>query len=228
MPIHLTRYLFGFALLSAASFSHAQAATPPVVQQPAMANPPIDLKPVVAQSKLPEPPSGFVWARMPELEVALPAPAGWVTRPQSAEFARVVTLVGTPRLVEMPSGKTELPSAILTARLMWHPQYVPGHETKAMDAQLVSIYEAIAGNKTINTILESSRELRADKKVMVMRYRIAPPGRTAVMAHMVAIGDPRTGFVYQFVFESPESQWEEQWKIGARMVGQLVIMFQHG
>jgi hypothetical protein len=189
---------------------------------PATAVPPILLKPAVAQAKLPIPPAGFAWQRLADMEVAVLTPEDWVDTPQLAEFTRGHTFS------IKPSGQKGEFRPTLTARLLWHPQFMPGYESKAMDAQLVTINDAIERNKKLQPVLHSSREVRAGKFVMTMRYRIAPPGAAPAVAHMVAIGDPNTGFVYQFSFECLESDWDTQWKIGEQIFAKLLILFQRG
>jgi hypothetical protein len=127
-----------------------------------------------------------------------------------------------------PAGHQTGPQTTLTASLLWHPQFAPGDERHAMDALLVTINDGVERNKKLNTVLQASREIRAGRFVMTMRYRIAPPGVAPAVAHMVAVGDPKTGFVYQFRFECLESEWDAQWKIGEQIFARLLILFQRG
>ena len=93
---------------------------------------------------------------------------------------------------------------------------------------LQSIADGIQSNKTDNKVLKGTLEDRANKKMLIVRYRNAPANLPPIVIHTVAIGDPLTGFVYEFIFESPEASWEDNWTIAEPMFRRILILFQRG
>ena len=44
------------------------------------------------------------------------------------------------------------------------------------------------------------------------------------MVHNLVIANDRTGMIYIVLYEAPESEWKEAWKIGEPILKQLIIV----
>jgi hypothetical protein len=53
------------------------------------------------------------------------------------------------------------------------------------------------------------------------RIRRTEKNRAPVLMEVFSIGNSRTNAVYLFVFESPEARWDDAWKLGEVMLGDL-------
>jgi len=117
-------------------------------QQPQSASrPPVPFVTDVAQVQLPEPPEGYVWHRIEELQVAVITPPNW---------KRLAKDEGTTRVVAFSPGPLNQNNQFdmgLTARLLWHPQSSSGNESRAMADVLGAIVRGIESNKADNKVL---------------------------------------------------------------------------
>jgi hypothetical protein len=213
MRMRLATFLLGIALLLTGQLSNAAAQNQTV--------PPIRFQPAIQTATLPTPPDGFVWQRIEAIEVAVLTPPAWKRIKKKGPFRKSTPFPNQP-LNEKGYFETGL-----TVKLLWHPQLSPGNEAKAVQALLVGIVEGIENNKD-NKVIRSSLEEKSGKKMVIVRFRNAPLELPPIVVHTVSIGDPNTGLVYQFIFEGPESQWEEQWKIGEKILSRLLVVYQNG
>jgi hypothetical protein len=176
----------------------------------------------IGQAQLPEPPDGYIWHRIEELQAAVITPPDWKRYAKDGPNSRVVAF--SPQ----PLDQNNQFDTGLTTRLIWHPQLSAGTEAKAMNEVLASIVRGIESNKADNKVLRGTVEDRAGKKMLIVRHRNAPANLPPIVVHTVAIGDPATGLVYEFIFESPESSWEDNWKIAEPIFRRIFVLFQRG
>jgi hypothetical protein len=185
-------------------------------------SPPIQFRPAVRESALPPAPKGFVWQRLEAIEVAVVTPESWKMHQKDDAVTKTFAFSGDPL-----NDKGQFETG-LTVRLMWHPQTLPGNEAKAAESVMAGIAKAIYNNKSDNQVIRSTLDDKAGKRVMIIRYRNAPAGLPPIVVHAMAIGDSRTGLVYQIIFESPERQWDDSWKIGEQILSRVSVFFQKG
>ena len=61
------------------------------------------------------------------------------------------------------------------------------------------------------------------RKLYGGRFRRVREGEEPVISQRVAFGNAATDTVYILLFESPESSWDEMWKLGETMLGKFVL-----
>lgn len=205
-------FLLGLVLCLTGSLSNAQTVSE--------TTPPVNFKSMLKSINLPTPPPGFVWQRIEAIEVAVLTPKDWKKYQKEGSFQKVFAF-SNESLDEKGFFETGL-----TVKLWWHQQAAPGNEAKAVESILAGIVHGIESNKVDNKVLRGTLEEMSDKKKLIVRYRNAPKGLTPIIVYSVSIGDPKTGLVYQFIFEGQEAQWDEKWKIGMKILNQLIILFQ--
>jgi hypothetical protein len=166
-------------------------------------NPPVAFVTDVRAAELPAPPAGFVWHRLDDIQVAVVTPADW--KKFAKQDGNAKTIAFSPKPLDQ-NGQFDIG---LTTRLLWHPQTRAGAEAKAMEEVLAAIVRGVESNKTDNKVLRGTVEDRGGKKMLIVRHRNAPASLPPIIVHTIAIGDPLTGLVYEFIFESPESSWDE-------------------
>ncbi len=184
--------------------------------------PPVAFKTDIRQAELLPAPAGFVWQRLEEIQAAVVVPEGW---------NRYAKRGPNERLVAFSPDKLDANNQFqtgLSVRLVWHPRAQAGQEAKAVEQILAAIVNSIESNKTDNKVLRGTMQERNGKKMLIVRHRNAPSGLPPVVVHTVAIGDPASGMVYQFIFESPETSWDESWKVGEQILSRILILFQRG
>lgn len=190
------------------------------VAQPAdTAKPPVAVAGTIKALDLPPIPSGMSWARIAEIDVAVPVPDGWQRHEKDAPFQRVFAFS------DQPLDQNGLFERGLTVKLLWHPQLAKGNEAQAVDAVLRGLAAGVQRNKD-NKILKGTLDEKNGKRVMIVRHRNAPTGLVPVIVHTMTIGDPQSGLVYQVIYEGPEATWDENWKIGEQILGRVYVAFQ--
>ena len=200
--------------------SASASAAPPAIA--ASSNePPVQFQPAVREWALPMLPIGFVWQRIEAIEVAVPTPEDWKMHHKREAYGKTYAFSGEPL-----NDKGQFETG-LTVQLTWHPQLSSINAAKAADLALQAISKSIL-NKADNQLLRGTLDNKAGKKVLIVRYRNAPPNLTPIIVHIMVIADPLTGLIYQFTFESPESQWAESWKIGEQILSRVSVFFQRG
>jgi hypothetical protein len=199
----------------------AGGSTPSAPAKPTQSStiPPVTLNNSFNDAALPDAPDGFAWQKIEPIDVAVLTPIGWKEHQRDIGYSRIFAFSDEPL-----DAKGFFETG-LTVKLLWHPYFMPGTEEKAVDDLLVGIAKGIKNNTADNTVIRGTREVQYGKPMLVVRYRNAPKGMTPIIVHTVAIGDPQTGLVYQFIFEGPESRWEKIWEIGDQIMSRLIILF---
>ena len=185
-------------------------------------NPPVAFTTDVQHAELPPSPDGYVWHRLSSIQAAVITPVGWNRYEKAGANSRVIAF--SPQALD----QNKQFDVGFTARLLWHPQLRSGVESRSAMAVLESIAQGIQSKKADNKVLRGTLEDRSNKKMLIVRHRNAPANLPPIVVHTVAIGDPLTGLVYEFIFESPESSWDDNWKIAEPMFRRILILFQRG
>jgi hypothetical protein len=197
------------------SLAGAQAAWP-------LADVPVAFSTDIEKAELLPAPEGFVWHRVDMMQVAVVTPVGWHRYETRGPANRVVAF--SPKALDQDNQF----DVGFTARRLWHPQLRAGNELSSATQVLASLVQGIESNKTYNQVLRGTLEERANKKMLVVRHRNAAANLPPIVVHTVAVGDPLTGLVHEFIFESPESSWDDHWKVAEPIFRRIVILFQRG
>ena len=179
--------------------------------------PPVEVKGRISALKPPPPPQGFNWVLLDELGAAVVVPDGWHRFAKTGPGARVAAFSPAPLRSD---GTFETG---FTLQLLWNPR---GKEAGGILAVAYTIIGEIDQNKRDNTPLQrGTMEERMGRKVVITRHRNAPPGLIPIVVHRMLIIDEKQSLLYMAIFESPESSWSENWKIGEEILRRIVIAF---
>jgi hypothetical protein len=161
------------------------------------------------QPDLPAPPDGFQWKWCDKVGVGLPQPTGWFFKSQSENGtdAFFVTKEDIETEGEFQTGLSlnvisrASRSGIPTASEYALRLASRGIEDKASVLDVIPLSD-IGHAKTVS-------------------YRIKARG--SVIHHFLIADDGDRVFI--FIYESPQSEWDEAWKIGEQMLTNLPIDF---
>jgi hypothetical protein len=158
---------------------------------------------------LPDPPAGFSWQRIPEIKAAFLKPDGWYYKAEEQEgtLAFFITAENIDTEGEFQTG--------LSLNVKTH---MNGTDAVAYAREFVSKLgqrnELIRKWETETGLLHGFGCLT----------RVPGDGKhPPVLMHSLAFGNSKTNTIYVFFFESPESQWEQAWKIGEKMMQLLIL-----
>ncbi|MGE0332907.1 MAG: hypothetical protein AB7P37_19685 [Ramlibacter sp.] len=199
----------------------ANALAPAAAQQTGAGRAPVSISGAVKAIELPAAPAGMAWWRIEEIDVAVPVPDGWKQHRKDGPSFR------TFAFSDQPLDRNGLFERGLTVTLLWLPQLPAGSEAQATEIMLRGLAAQIQKSPD-NKVLTGTLEEKSGKRVMVIRYRNAPSGIPPIIVHTMFIGDPRTGLVYQIIYEGPEATWEDNWKIGEQILKRVYVAFQAG
>lgn len=159
-------------------------------------------------AELPAAPLGFSWIEIPEIGGAFLLPTGWHFR-KRGDFQFFLTPVG------MEPGKPfETGLKISVGRKV--------SESTGWEAPAYS--EVIASAPSDGEeLLDSWQSSFGTLQLFGARLRRAREGLEPVIFQRIALGNGETDTMYILLFESPESSWQEMWKLGETMLKQFVL-----
>lgn len=197
------------------------ALAPVAAQQTGAGPASVSISGAVKTIELPAAPEGMTWQRIEEIDLAVPVPDGWKQHRKDGPSFR------TFAFTDQPLDKAGLFERGLTATMLWLPQLPAGKEAQATDIIMRGLATQIQKSAD-NKVLTGTMEEKNGKRVMVIRYRNAPQQMPPIIVHTMLIGDPKTGLVYQIIYEGPEATWGENWKTGEQILKRVYIAFQAG
>ena len=162
---------------------------------------------------LPASPAGFSWVELTEVRAALLLPSGWHFRQRGNGDGHTFVYFLSPE----PLAAVEHIEAGLTVsvgRKISEGSGVPAPAyAEALSAALSE------GEELVDSWTNTSGTL----PLFGARIRRAREGQEPVIFQRLAIGNGTTDTLYLIVFESPESAWQEMWKLGEKMLEQFLL-----
>lgn len=155
--------------------------------------------------ELPPPPGGFSWKRIESIKAAFLVPAGWHFFEETQGEIRGIFITK-----EKIRGGSQF-STGLTINV----QKVQGSASeRAM--------KAIAQLARLGTYDDLRESEHGAMKLYGAHVHVTadPPAFTE---EVLAIGNDKTGTLYILIFESPDSSWDEAWKIGQVILDRFLL-----
>lgn len=154
---------------------------------------------------LPTPPAGFTWQEIPELKAAFLRPKNWFFKREESKdtLAYFITKESVENGGEFQTG--------LTVNVFRHKKDSALETAKYYIDQLASKKH---GDKW-------ARDMGPFKEFGCLTRDTDASGTTVMQTLMVA--NPKTNTLYLFIFESPGTSWDSEWKIGKQITDSLVI-----
>ena len=154
---------------------------------------------------------GMEWKKLDELGVAVQIPLSW--HPNVKRGAQFRTVAFSPKPLDA-NGAFEVG---FTASLLWDKQ---GNTDPVR--LLHELFQGIKANPK-NTVIRDSFQESNGRGSVIVRYRNASEGEAPTIVHKMLVADRGDRVVWVFTFESPEAEWEEQWKMGERILGRVYL-----
>ncbi|WP_426058859.1 hypothetical protein [Hymenobacter sp. B1770] len=172
--------------------------------------------PAVAQkynAELSTPPAGFAWQALPEIKGAMLMPEGWYFKPEGQKDANAYFLT-QEEIVD--GGEFQTGVSINVNRKL----KAKSGRTAPDYAKAFSARTGIGPNLEV---LEKQATVDGLFHKYMVRYRASPADADPKIICQLAIGNAKTDTLYILVFESPEKDWVEAWKLGDVMLKELVL-----
>lgn len=150
---------------------------------------------------LPPAPSGFTWQQIPELKAAFLRPNGWFFRKeeQKGTLTYFITKEDISKTGEFHTG--------LTVNV-FHLK-----KDSAVDRGR-DLIDQIATQKHANKFSQEAGPF----KEFGCHYT-----DSEATVHNLTVANPKTNTLYLFIFESPQSTWDDAWKLGKQIMDKLAL-----
>ena len=161
---------------------------------------------------LPQPPSGYSWARCDEINGAFLRPEGWHFKKQRENdiWGYFITKENIDIEGKFSTGLT----VNVIPNIPQKTGYSPSQYAEAY------IKEGSSKKEVIRNLWSNSN---GPFKSFGVALRNPASKTGAYITHHLAIGNDTTGTLFIIIFEGPEDTWESAWKIGEPMLKQFLI-----
>jgi hypothetical protein len=160
----------------------------------------------IEAAELPGGPVGFSWVEIPEIRGAFLLPTGWHFRPRGD-----IQYFLTREPIE--PGRSFEPG--LTVSVVRKVSESTGWEAPAYSEAIAS---ALSDGEEL---LDSWQSRLGTLQLFGARMRRTREGQAPVIFQRLVLGSDATDTMYILLFESPESSWQEMWKLGDTMLKQF-------
>ncbi len=162
---------------------------------------------------LPPSPDGYRWERFTEVQSAFLCPTNWhrFHKPGNSSHTYVLS---KESVEDEGSFETGLTVQVIKGIQM--------HKGMPPSAFATGMAQSSLGQKE-NTMLSSQDLSSGPFKAFGLRYRNAPAVAKPIIIHQVLIANDKTDTLFVVTLESPESSWEETWKLGEVMLKRFLI-----
>ncbi|WP_226186841.1 hypothetical protein [Hymenobacter nitidus] len=172
--------------------------------------------PATAQTPKPAPgqvaaPMGFKWQLLPEVKAAMLLPYTWSYKAETSRDAQAYFLT-RERIV--PGGQFQTGVSLNVVRQM-------KAKSKQSAAAYAQAFSASSGRKAGQQVLGQESKVQGPLRLYGVRYRVTGGAAGAKIIQQWAIANTVTDTFYLLLFESPEKDWPQAWKLGEEMIKQL-------
>ena len=162
---------------------------------------------------LPPSPNGYRWERFTEVQSAFLCPTNWHRFHKAANSSH--TYVLSKESVEK-NGSFETGLTVLVIKGIQKHKGMPPSAFAIGMAQM-------ALDQRENTKLSTQDLSSGPFKAFGFRYRNAPEVAKPIIIHKVCIANDKADTLFIVTLESPESSWDETWKLGELILKRFII-----
>lgn len=177
----------------------AAAQTPP----PAAAQ-----APAVAQA---EAPMGFHWQPLPEVKATLLLPYTWNYKAETSRDAQAYFL----------TREKIVPGKLFQTGLSLNVVRQIKIKSKQAAGEYAQAFSTRTGHGAGQQVLGQENKTQGPLRLFGVRYRAANGAAGPKIIQQWAIANTTTDTFYLLIFESPEKDWPQAWKLGEEMIKQL-------
>ncbi|PJJ48643.1 hypothetical protein [Hymenobacter chitinivorans] len=156
-------------------------------------------------------PMGFKWQLLPEVKAAMLLPYTWNYKAETSRDAQAYFLT-RERIVA--GGQFQTGMSLNVVRQMTV-------KSKQAAAAYAQAFSASSGRKAGQQVLGQESKSQGPLRLFGVRYRVANGAAGAKIIQQWAIANTVTDTFYLLLFESPEKDWPQAWKLGEEMIKQL-------
>ncbi|MCB2409367.1 hypothetical protein [Hymenobacter lucidus] len=156
-------------------------------------------------------PMGFKWQLLPEVKAAMLLPYTWNYKAETSRDAQAYFLT-RERIVA--GGQFQTGMSLNVVRQMQA-------KSKQSAAAYAQAFSASSGRKAGQQVLGQESKTQGPLRLFGVRYRVTGGTAGSKIIQQWAIANTVTDTFYLLVFESPEKDWPQAWKLGEEMIKQL-------
>jgi hypothetical protein len=164
--------------------------------------------PVTAQVKEPV---GFHWQPLPEVKAAMLLPYTWNYKAETSRDAQAYFLT---REKIMPGKLFQTGASLNVVRKMTA-------KSKQSAGAYAQSFSARTGRGAGQQVLGQENKTQGPLRMFGVRYRAANGAAGSKIIQQWAIANTTTDTFYLLIFESPEKDWPQAWKLGEEMIKQF-------
>lgn len=157
------------------------------------------------------PPVGFRWQLLPEINGALLLPYTWSYKTETSRDAQAYFLT-REKIVGNSQFQTGLTLNVVR-RMTTKSRQSAGAYAQAFSAR--------TGRGAGQQVLSQETKTQGPLRLFGVRYRVANGAAGPKIIQQWAIANGKTDTFYLLLFESPEKDWTQAWKLGAEMIRQI-------
>lgn len=170
----------------------------------------------VEANDLGNPPNGYQWQSIPEVNIAALVPKGWHFKKETKENV-VAFFITRDRIVEDEEFLTGFSANIILMK--------ESSKVEELNAFARSLLKELIGSEQIE-ILEQPMEYpvkNSDAKSFTMTYEVKSPAGP-IISHLSLSVDAINKRIYHHTFESPRSDWEKMQEYGKVIMNHIAIL----
>ena len=164
-----------------------------------------------AAPALPADPVGFHWQALPAIKAAMLLPYTWNFKAETSRDAQAYFLT-RERIV--PGKLFQTGMSLNVVRQM-------SAKSKQRAVAYAQAFSARSGRGAGQQVLGQESRTQGPLRLFGVRYRVANGAAGPKIMQQWAIGNANTDTFYLLLFESPEKDWAQAWKLGEEMIKQL-------
>ncbi|GAB3581471.1 hypothetical protein [Hymenobacter daeguensis] len=176
--------------------------------RPAAAQMPATQALIKAQAKEP---IGFHWQPLPEVKAALLLPYTWNYKAETSRDAQAYFLT---REKIMPGKLFQTGLSLNVVRQMTA-------KSRQSAGAYAQAFSARTGHGAGQQVLGQETKTQGALRLFGVRYRTTSGAAGPKIIQQWAIANTTTDTFYLLIFESPEKDWPQAWKLGEEMIKQL-------
>lgn len=174
------------------------------------------MRPAAAQTPAPataqtEPPVGYHWQPLPEVKATLPLPFTWNFKAETSRDAQAYFL----------TREKIVPGKLFQTGLSLNVVRQIKAKSKQSAGEYAQAFSARTGRGAGQQVLGQETKTQGPLRLFGVRYRAANGEAGPKIIQQWAIANTSTDTFYLLIFESPEKDWPQAWKLGEEMIKQL-------
>lgn len=163
--------------------------------------------------RMPNPPAGFSWKVLNEVQAAFLMPAGWYFASQQKDGAQTYLITAED---VMATGSFSQGLVVNVFRNVEEKVGVAADEYAMKQSEAIRKLPGVE-------ILDEWENVQGPFRTVGVRYKGNKPNGDISIVNQVNVGNSETGTLYLMAFEAPEGSWQDAWKIGQQMMSNFVI-----